>query len=159
MSYEFGKNSKEKLSTCHIDLQKIFNLAIKRSKIDFGISEGHRSIKKQQQHYSIGRTTELHRKPITRVDGVNDIGKHNKIPSEATDIFAYHPDIQIRRKIIYDKVTLSYIAGVIDSCAKELFNKGETTHLIRWGGNWDSDGVIALDQSFDDLPHFEIVKP
>ncbi len=159
MSYVFGNKSKKQLSTCHVDLQKVFNLAISRSRVDWGISEGHRPIKKQQQYYSIGRTTELHRKPITRVDGVNVIGKHNKIPSEAADIYAYHPDLQIRRKIIYDKITLSYVAGVIGSCAKELFEKGEISHLIRWGGNWDSNGIIVLDQSFDDLPHFELIKP
>lgn len=159
MSFSFGNTSKKRLSTCHIDLQKIFNLAISRSKVDFGISEGHRSVMVQQAYYAIGRTKELHRKPITNVDGVEKVGKHNLEPSEAGDLYIWHPDKKTRLKIAYDKSHLSYIAGLIDACAKELYEKGEITHLIRWGANWDSDGIIDYDQNFDDFPHFELIKP
>ena len=27
---------------------------------------------------------------------------------------------------------------------------------IRWGGDWDSDNIMK-DQTFNDLPHFEII--
>ncbi|QQV91523.1 endolysin [Tenacibaculum phage Gundel_1] len=157
--YTFGKTSKEKISTCHIDLQKIFKLAISRSVVDFGISEGHRPIEIQKQYYAIGRTVDLHRKPITNIDGVSKLGKHNKIPSEATDFYAYHSDTSTRKKIAYDTNHLSYIYGVLDCCAKELYEKGEITHLLRWGANWDKDGVLYYDQSFDDAPHVELYKP
>jgi peptidoglycan L-alanyl-D-glutamate endopeptidase CwlK len=150
MNYKFGKNSAKKLSTCHTDLQKIMNLAISRSKVDFGISEGHRSKSRQYQLFQEGKS---------KIDGYKKIGKHNKIPSEAADIFAYHPNLETRRKIAYDRTTLGYIAGLIDSCANELYTKGETSNLIRWGANWDSDGIIDYDQSFDDYPHFELIKP
>ena len=143
----------------HQDLQNIFSLAISRSKVDFGISEGHRPVQVQQQYYAIGRTVQLHRKTITNVDGVRIKGKHNYDPSEAGDIYIYHPDKSTRDKIKYSDVHMAYIAGLMDSCAEELFAKGEITHKIRWGGNWDGDGIIALDQSFDDLPHFELIKP
>lgn len=149
MGYTFGKNSAEKLSTCHTDIQKILSLAISRSKVDFGISEGHRSKTRQSQLFVEGKS---------KIDGYSKIGKHNYKPSLAIDIYAYHPDLKIRRKLAYDKVTLSYIAGLIDSCAKELYEKREITHLIRWGANWDSDGIIDYDQSFDDYPHFELIK-
>lgn len=147
--YSFGSTSEEKLKNCHKDLQLIFRLAIKRSKIDFGISEGHRSIQKQLQYFNEGKS---------KVDGVKVKGKHNFLPSEAVDIYAYHPDLETRRKLAYDKSHLSYIAGVVDSCAEELFAKSEITHKIRWGANWDSDGVIDYDQNFDDFPHFELLK-
>lgn len=149
-THEFGTRSEEKLSTCHEDLQKILRLAIRRSIIDFGISEGHRSIERQQQLFHEGKS---------KIDGINKKGKHNFEPSHAVDIYAYHPDVEIRRKIAYNTESLSYISGVIHSCAIELFEKGEVEHLIRWGGNWDHDGVILIDQNFDDLPHFEIYKP
>ena len=148
MGYKFGKNSAKKLSTCHIDLQRIMNLAISRSKVDFGISEGHRSKARQYQLFTEGKS---------KIDGYTKTGKHNLMPSEAVDIFGYHPDLATRRKLAYDKTTLSYIAGLIDSCANELLRKGEVNHLIRWGANWDSDGVIDYDQSFDDFPHFELI--
>lgn len=144
----FGKNSTDKLSTCHPDLQKIYNLAISRTNIDFGISEGHRDLDRQYQLYLEGKS---------KIDGVNKKGKHNYEPSLAVDIYIYHPDYNTRKKIIYDKVHLAYIAGIVRSCAEELYEKGEVTHKIRWGANWDSDGVIDLDQSFDDYPHTELV--
>ncbi|MFY0629281.1 MAG: hypothetical protein JXR05_02800 [Flavobacteriaceae bacterium] len=150
MSFKFGKRSKEKLATCHEDLQKILNLAISRSRVDFGISEGHRSIERQN---------ELFREGKSKIDGITKKGKHNSNPSEATDIYGYHPDLETRRKLAYDKVTLSYIGGIIDACAAELFEKGEISHIIRWGANWNSNGIIDYDQSFDDYPHFELKKP
>ena len=110
---KFGKKSNDKLNTCHIDLQKIFRLAISRSDVDFGISEGHRPISVQQAYYAIGRTVEKDRNTITNVDGVNKKGKHNKTPSEAVDYFAYHPNREMRARLIYNKKYLSYIYGVI----------------------------------------------
>lgn len=150
MPFEFGKRSNEKLDTCHKDLQKITRLAIKRSHVDFGISEGNRSIERQYQLFLEGKS---------KIDGINTKGKHNYKPSLAEDIYIYHPNLETRRKLAYDKVHLAYVGGVITACAYELYEKGETTHLIRWGANWDSDGVIDYDQSFDDYPHFELIKP
>ena len=147
--YTFSKNSYNKLSTCHDDLIKIFELVIKRSNVDFGISEGHRTIERQNELYRQGKS---------KIDGVTRKGKHNVKPSEALDVYVYHSVLETRRKIIYSREHLSYIAGLADACANELFEKGEIKHKIRWGGNWDSDGVIGLDQSFDDFPHFELIK-
>ena len=96
---EFGKKSKEKLLTCHSDIQKVFNLAISRSQVDFGVSEGHRSINTQKEYYSIGRTTQMHRDTITNVDGVTKLGKHNELPSLAIDIYIWHPEKKTRNKI------------------------------------------------------------
>lgn len=146
---EFGKNSLKKLQTMHVDLQKVLKLAIKRSSIDFGISEGYRSLSRQYALWLAGKT---------KINGIGKKGKHNIKPSEASDIFCYHPDYEIRKKISYDPCHLSYVAGVIESCSKELYEKGEIKHLIRWGGNWDFDGVILIDQNFDDLPHHELKK-
>lgn len=145
--YSFGKRSLDLLATCHSDLQSIAKLAISRSDVDFGISEGHRTIERQKELFDQGKS---------KIDGVSKKGKHNHYPSMAFDIYAYHPDAATRSKLAYDVPTLSYIAGVITSCAKELLDAREISHGLRWGGNWDSDGVILHDQSFDDLPHFEL---
>lgn len=146
--FKFGNKSTERLKTCHVDLQQIMQLAISRSSIDFAITEGHRSIERQQELYKQGKS---------RIDGVHQKGKHNYFPSMAVDLAIYHPDLSTRKKILYDTNSLSYVAGIIESCAKELYEKGTIKHLIRWGGNWDKDGVIVHDQKFDDLPHFELV--
>ena len=149
MVFKLGNRSKEKLDTCHIDLKKIFVLAISKSKVDFGISEGYRSIERQNKLYKEGKS---------KIDGLIKKGKHNYSPSLAVDIFTYHPDLNTRRKLAYDKSHLSYLAGIIDASAMELYKRGEIGHLIRWGANWDSDGVIDYDQSFDDFPHFELIR-
>lgn len=136
--FKFSNSSKQKLSTCDPDLQSIFNLAIKRSKIDFGIAEGHRSIERQKELFAEGKTT---------IDGVTQKSQHNFSPSLAVDIYAY-----FNGSASWDEKHLCYIAGVVQSCAVEL------GFVVRWGGNWDSDGVIVYDQNFIDLPHFEIKK-
>ena len=129
MNYNFGTKSNENLNTCHPDLQKIMRLSILRSKVDFGITEGYRSLERQNQLFNEGKS---------KIDGYNRKGKHNYSPSLAVDIYGYHPDLATRRKLAYDRVSLAYIAGVIDACAKELLIKGEVSHTIRWGANWDS---------------------
>jgi peptidoglycan L-alanyl-D-glutamate endopeptidase CwlK len=146
--YKFGKGSKTKLESVHHDLVKILNLAISRSPLDFGISEGHRSLERQKELYDQGKS---------KIDGISKKGKHNYSPSLAVDVYIYHPDLETRKKLAYDVPSLCIIAGVITSCAKELEEKGDIKHSIRWGGNWDNDNVILYDQSFDDLPHFELV--
>ena len=147
---KFGTRSAANLATAHEDLQKVMNLALSRSRIDFGVSEGHRSVERQNQLFQEGKS---------KIDGVNKKGKHNFNPSLAVDIYAYHPDPATRRKIIWDLGTLCYIAGIVVSTGQDLHERGEISHVIRWGGNWDRDGVILHDQSFDDLPHFELRTP
>jgi len=123
-------------------------LAISRSLIDFGISEGYRSVERQNL---------LFRQKKSKIDGVNKKGKHNYSPSLAVDIYIYHPNRSTQKKIMYDAMHLSYVLGIVTSCAIELYDKGEIKSKIRWGGNWDSDGIIAYDHSFRDLPHIELI--
>lgn len=65
MSFTFGKRSREKLSQCHPDLQLIAEESLKLSSIDFGISEGHRSVEKQQEYFRTGKS---------KVDGIKKKG-------------------------------------------------------------------------------------
>ena len=142
MMYQFSETSKERLATCHPDLQKVFLLAIERTNIDFGIACGHRSVKEQQALYAQGRTKSGD--IVTHVDGINKKSKHNAYPSNAVDIYAW------TGKASWDQKELCYLAGLIMACAKEL------NVSLRWGGNWDQDGQIITDQNFIDLPHFEL---
>ena len=144
--YKFGTNSNNHLITCHPDIQLVLTLALHRTRIDFGISFGHRSTEVQKTLYAEGKS---------ECDGITKKSKHQSFPSDAVDIYAYHPDTRVRRELAQDKCSLSYIAGIIISCAKELKEKGEIKSIITWGGNWDRDGIILKDQKFDDLYHFE----
>jgi len=121
------------------------NKSILISNVDFGISEGERSVKKQLQYFNEGKS---------KIDGIKKKGKHNYSPSLAVDIYPY-----FEGGAKWDNEHLSYLSGIIHAVSEMLFNNGEITHKIRWGGNWDMDGIILIDQSFDDRPHFELVLP
>lgn len=140
---KFSTTSKDRLSTCHDDIQKIMGIAISISNIDFGIAEGHRSIEKQKEYFDAGKS---------KIDGVTRKGKHNYTPSMAVDIYPY-----INGKAEWDNEHLSYLAGIIHAVSEMLYLDGKISHRIRWGGNFNMNGII-LEQSFDDTPHFELIK-
>jgi peptidoglycan L-alanyl-D-glutamate endopeptidase CwlK len=142
---ELSKKSKEKLATCHEDIQLIVNTAIKISNVDFGVAEGHRSIKLQKQYFLEGKS---------KIDPDVQLGKHNLVPSMAVDIFPF-----IDGKAKWENEHLSYLAGIFHAVAEMLYADGKIKHKLRWGGNWDMDGIILIDQSFDDRPHMELVLP
>lgn len=139
----FSKASKRKLSTCHEDLQLIMNTAIDLSPVDFGIADGHRPVERQLKYFNDGKS---------KIDGVNKKGKHNYFPSLAVDFYPY-----VNGKADYSHETVSYVSGFIMGIASMLLKQGRVTHKIRWGGNWDMDGEILTDQSFDDRPHIELL--
>lgn len=142
---KFSGKSKERLETCHKDLQLIMNTAISISDVDFGVAEGYRSPELQKKYFDEGKS---------KIDGISQKGKHNYNPSLAVDIYPY-----IDGQAKWDNEHLSYLAGVIHAITEMLYKDSKIVHKIRWGGNWDMNGVILIDQSFDDRPHFELVKP
>lgn len=106
------------------------------SDVDFGIAEGNRSIQRQRELFAKNKTT---------IDGVTAFSKHNNLPSAAVDIYGWvngHED--------YSVPVMCYLAGIIMTVA------AQSGVDLRWGGNWDEDGIILIDQQFDDLPHFEL---
>ena len=134
---KFGAESIRQLATCHPDLQMLMNEAIKY--IDFSVIEGHRGQAAQQAAFAAGNT---------KLHWPN--GKHNKSPSMAVDIAPYPLDWQDTQRFVY-------FAGYIMVIAKMLLAQGKMTHVIRWGGDWDSD-TLFKDESFRDFGHFELVS-
>jgi len=144
-NYGFAESSKKRLEDAHSDLKLIFNEVKKVCMIDFDISEVHRPDVRQRYLFLTGKSEK---------DGIIKKSKHQSLPSEAVDIYAYKPD----GKGSYTKHQMCYIAGVIQSIANLLYIQGKISHIIRWGGNWDSDGEIITDQKFQDLCHFELLE-
>lgn len=143
---KFGKSSKTRLDTCHIDIQKICSEVIKY--YDFSILEGARPDEKQMEYFKAGKS---------KLDGINKRSKHQVTKyqplSNAIDIAPY----PIRWTGEKDKARFYMLAGYMFTTAEILFSQGVITHKLRWGGDWDSDKDFR-DQSFDDLPHFELAK-
>ncbi len=135
----FSNTSNSRLNTCHPDLQKIARKAISLGLVDFGIAEGERSLDRQKQLIKEGKSKTLN-------------SKHVKSPSMAFDIYGW-----IKGKgVTYDPSHIIFVAGIIMAISKELYDTGEITHKVRWGGNWDRDDEVVTDQNFDDLVHFEL---
>ena len=127
----FGKRSKERLSTCHTDLQKVFNEVIKT--VDCSVLEGHRSAERQDLLFKEGKT---------KVKYPN--GRHNNNPSMAVDVAPYPIDWSDRERF---HLFAGFVLGVAKSMGIDL----------RWGGDWDQDWYVH-DNRFDDFPHFEIKR-
>lgn len=129
--YYFSEKSKEKLSTAHPDLQRLFNKVIER--IDCTIVFGHRTEAEQLDMVERGYSRLLFPK-----------SKHNSQPSMAIDAVPYPIDWHNRERFVY-------FAGIVQGIAFEMGIK------IRWGGDWDSDNELH-DQTWMDLPHFELIE-
>ena len=130
MMPSFGERSKKNLATCDHRLQQILNDVIHT--YDFTVLEGYRSDERQEELFHEGKSKLRAGK-----------SKHNINPSIAVDVAPYPIDWS-------DAKRFYLLAGFIFQAAKE---RGVE---IRWGGDWDGDWDHK-DQSFNDLPHFEIL--
>lgn len=159
----FGSRSQKVKKTLHRELQRILDIAIVRSRVDFGLHYGARTIAAQMEYYQTGKS-KINPGNYKDLEELCSVAKHIVIENHPEYGKSRAVDLHVSEKhggnrLTWDKVHLSYIAGIIQSVALELYYMGENDHVIRWGGDWDSDGIIALDQSLDDLVHFELVKP
>ena len=135
----FSDKSKERLSTCEIHLQTVFNEIIKH--FDCTILEGHRGREKQNEYFDKG-TSKL-RYPN---------GNHNSFPSTAVDAAPYpYPKINSddKREVRKELDRIFYFSGFVMGVATRFGIE------LRWGGDWDRDKMLS-DQKWDDLFHFEI---
>lgn len=126
----FGEHSMAALETAHPNLQLLFKEVVKG--FDCTVLEGHRTKEAQEEAVRTGRS---------KVHWPN--GKHNQEPSLAVDVAPYPINWNDRERFYY---FAGYVKGV-------AYRMGIS---IRWGGDWDSDTQVH-DQTFFDLPHFELV--
>ena len=132
--YSFSKKSLKNLSTCHIDLQRLYNEVIKE--FDCTILCGHRNETEQNKAVAEGNSTKKWPE-----------SNHNTKPSTAVDAIPYPIDFKDREEIIH-------FAGYVFGIAQTLGIK------IRWGGSWKGFGKLNKDyykDPFDDLVHWELV--
>lgn len=125
----FGKQSAERLATCHPDLQRLMNEAIKY--VDFSITCGHRGQAEQDKAFEDG---------ASKLKWPN--GQHNKLPSRAVDVAPYPLNWN-------DAEAFTLLSGVILGVACMMGIK------IRIGADWDGD-FNMLEHSFKDRPHVEL---
>ncbi len=129
--YNLSSTSKRRIVGIKPVLIDILLEGIKDSPFDFGIPlyGGLRTKERQEYLYSIGRTTELDRSPITwTTNSYHMTGK-------AFDIFAY-----VDGKATWEHKYYEPIARHLQKIAKDLF-----CIELEWGGDWNKK----------DLPHFQ----
>lgn|SRR3990167_83307 len=140
---KFGERSLKLLNTCHPKLVELGLKAIETSPFDFACTDGLRDAETQNQKFLEG---------LTKVQ----FSKHQQTPSEAVHFEPYpimYPQPTDAQMTVVKKYARYYMLALhVMQTAKDL---GIT---IRWGGDWDGDGDI-MDQTFDDLAHFELKNP
>ena len=133
--FRFSETSRARLATCHSELWEIMMTALAFGFIDMTIVSGKRGREEQNKAYEEGKSKKQF-----------PDSKHNFSPSLAVDVAPY-----VNGKISDKIQDYTYMAGIIMAVAAY---KGIN---LRWGGNWDGDGVIIQDQDFNDLAHFEVL--
>ena len=125
--FKFSKSSLDKLNSVDPQLQLLANEVLKITPYDFAITEGLRTLEKQQEYFKKG---------ASKCDGIKNRSKHQD--GKAIDIMCYDKD----GKGTWEESYYREVADVFKQKAKEL------NINIVWGGDW---------KTFKDCPHFELV--
>ena len=128
--YKFSKRSLNNLSGIHPDLVKVMNAAIKNAPVDFVITEGVRTLKRQQELFKQGKS---------KCDGIKNKSNH-QIKSDG---YGYAVDLYPLPIDYKNKEPYKILSGHIKKVAHELNVK------IQWGGDW---------KTLVDMPHYELIK-
>ena len=141
--YIWSPQSLEHRSTCHPDLQKLFDRVL--LEVDCRYECGHRNEAEQTRLFTM-------EPPRTKVQW--PYSKHNLYPSLAADVIpcpVIWPNIKDGiKKYSLDLGRLYMFVGYVKGIAFELGIP------IRAGADWDSDFQVS-DQNFHDLPHIELI--
>lgn len=149
----FGNKSRNLLDTCHNDIQLILNELIEF--YDFSVISGIRTDEEQMALFAQGRS---------KLDGVTKKSKHQGRPDDNGNIVSFAVDIVPYKKGLdpFEENEKNYrrfymMMGMVKAIAVKLKEEGKITHSVRFGLDWDGDDEYN-DQTFDDLPHFELIK-
>ncbi|MAE55384.1 MAG: hypothetical protein CMK23_05275 [Porticoccaceae bacterium] len=108
--YSLSQRSLKKLDGVHPDLVDVVKRAIEITEVDFGVSEGMRTLETQKEYLEKGVTTTL---------------KSRHLTGHAVDLFAY-----VGRQARWEMPLYEKIASAMKQAAYELKTP------IEWGGDW-----------------------
>ncbi len=109
-NFKFSKRSYNNLSGVHPILIHLAMLALPRSPLDFGITDGRRTIEEQKVLFADGKTTTMNSRHLT---------------GHAIDIVVY-----VDGKVSWELSDYAKVFAVFNEVAEEL------GILVEWGGNW-----------------------
>lgn len=117
MSFKFSKASENKFNGVHPDLVKVARLALELSEVDFGITEGMRSLERQLSLFEQGKSKTL---------------KSKHLEGRAIDVHAVVGG------------TVSWMFHYYETIARAFKQAASDLNIeIEWGGDWEKfrDGV------------------
>lgn len=132
---KFSRNSLEKIKDLNPNLQYILNKAIQI--IDFAVVSGKRNEKEQRKLVESGKSKTMDSKHLTG-------DAFDFVPYVKGMGYVYDHE---NKEFLYS--LYAYYAGIFMGIALEKGIK------LRWGGDWNSNGVPYIDQNFQDLGHIE----
>ena len=149
MAFKLSSRSKERLIGVDTDLVEVVERAIELTKVDFGVTEGLRSLEKQKELVARGASQTL---------------KSKHLEGKAVDLVAY-----LGSRISWEITFYDDIAEAVREAAKELDVR------IRWGAAWHISDITEYEgtmqeatdeyvklrisqgrRPFIDAPHFEL---
>ena len=137
MAFKFSKLSEDRLQGVKPQLASVVRRALEICAVDFMVVEGLRTIERQRELYAQGRT-----KPGPKVTWT----LHSKhLEGNAVDLAPF----------VNGKVDWNNLKN-FDAIAKAMLQASrELSVPIRWGADWDMDG-IPREKGETDSPHFEL---
>lgn len=142
----FGTDSRAKLAQLHPDLVRIAEIAIVSTPFDWRIVQTARTIAQQREYFLAGNS-KVNPDAYPTPEALYAAAKHVVGPGAP---LARAMDVAIVGKDPYNVNSLTYLAGVIRRISIELGIP------IRWGGDFDEDGLLIEKGTFVDAPHFEL---
>lgn len=122
-NFKFSQRSENNLKGVNADLVKIVRRALQLSSVDFGITEGLRTVERQRQLVAAGKSQTMNSRHIT---------------GHAVDVFAYPTSAGSWEWKYYEQ-----IATAFKQASKEL------NIPVEWGGDWKT----LKDGPHFQLPH------
>lgn len=110
--FKLSRRSLERMQGVHPDLVKVVLLAIQLTEVDFGITEGVRTIEKQREYFAKGASKTMNSRHLT---------------GHAVDLAAY-----IGAEVRWDWPLYHKLADAMKRAANSL------NVPIVWGGDWKS---------------------
>lgn len=160
MSYVWGKSSKDKIALLDNRLQAVLNHYITIARHDSTIVEGRRSDEQCYINFGKGRTAgqclaggcpaKYAQPGLAKVTWLSKALSSNHRGGKAVDLYPYPVSLVLGNK---ESVWMPLFKDIAEDMKKAADAVGVK---IRWGADWDSDG-IAHERGETDNPHFEVV--
>lgn len=144
--FKLGTRSRTRLKGVHPDLVRVVELCLhKYTPIDFTVIEGVRSLTRQKELYAQGRT-----KPGPKVTW--SMQSRHLVQKGGFGCAVDIGPFDVKGNILWNDTAKFLTIG-----KSMLVAAGELCIPIRWGYDWDGDGIFMESGEYDG-PHFELVR-